>query len=111
MLMGQETEGAAQRKSGSAIDDLFDAIGKEFAGRESELIPLLQRVQGELGFLPEQALREIARFTGLPTAKVFGAATFYAQFRLQPVGKCMVRVCRGTACHVRGGARILKEEV
>jgi NADH-quinone oxidoreductase E subunit len=91
------------------IEDLFAEIRKEFEGRAEELIPMLQRVQGALGFLPEEALIEIARLTGLSAARVFGIATFYSQFRLQPAGKYMIRVCRGTACHVRGGARILRE--
>ncbi len=88
---------------------LFQDLQKEFAGKEEELIALLQIVQRELGYLPEHALREIARLTRLPAARVYGAATFYSQFRLRPTGKYLVRVCRGTACHVRGGARILRE--
>jgi NADH-quinone oxidoreductase subunit E len=70
---------------------------------------MLQSVQKALGFLPEQALLEIAGLTGLSAARVFGTATFYSQFRLQPVGKYIVRVCRGTACHVKGSARILRD--
>jgi len=91
------------------MDGLFDEIGKEFKGRADELIPMLQRVQRALGFLPEQALLEIACLTGLSAARVFGTATFYSQFWFQPVGKYIIRVCRGTACHVKGGARILRE--
>ena len=92
-------------------ESLFAELRKDFSGRKDELIPLLQRVQRELGFLPEQALLEIASLIGLPAAQVFGTATFYSQFRLQPTGKYMVRVCRGTACHVRGGGRIQREVV
>ncbi len=91
------------------MEGLFAEIRKRFEGREDELIPLLQSVQRELGFLPERALLEIARLTRLPAARVFGTATFYAQFRLQPVGKYIVRVCRGTACHVKGSDRILED--
>ncbi|MBS3918400.1 MAG: NADH-quinone oxidoreductase subunit NuoE [Deltaproteobacteria bacterium] len=80
---------------------------KEFKGMANELIPMLQRVQRMLGFLPEQALLEIARLTGLSTARVYGTATFYAQFRFQPAGKYIIRVCRGTACHVKGSDRLL----
>jgi NADH-quinone oxidoreductase subunit E len=90
------------------IEGLFAEIRKEFKGRADELIPMLQRVQRALGFLPEQALLEIARLTRLSAARVFGTATFYAQFRFQPVGKNIVRVCRGTACHVKGSNRILE---
>lgn len=91
------------------MENLIHEVGKGLIGREEELIPLLQSVQRELGFLPEQALREIAHLTRLPVAKVFGTATFYSQFRLVPTGKYLIRVCRGTACHVRGGARIQRE--
>ena len=87
--------------------ELFSAMRKRFRGRADDLIPMLQAAQRELGFLPEQVLLEIARLTGLPSAKVYGTATFYSQFRLQPVGKYIVRVCRGTACHVKGSDRIL----
>lgn len=80
-----------------------------FEGRADELIPMLQCVQKALGFLPEQILLEIARLTRLPAARVFGTATFYSQFRLQPVGKYIIRVCRGTACHVKGSVRILDD--
>ncbi|MDP2968571.1 MAG: NADH-quinone oxidoreductase subunit NuoE [Deltaproteobacteria bacterium] len=90
------------------VEGLFNEIRKEFKGRADELIPMLQRVQRTLGFLPEQALLEIARLTGLSAARVFGTATFYAQFRFQPVGKYIIRVCRGTACHVKGSNRILE---
>jgi NADH-quinone oxidoreductase subunit E len=80
-----------------------------YEGKPENLIPMLQRTQKTWGFLPEWALLEISGYIGLPPAKVFGVATFYAQFRLQPVGKHIIRVCRGTACHVRGSNRILKE--
>lgn len=107
--MEQTTDGESCAKNRLKIESIFAQIGKEFNGREDELIPLLQSVQRELGFLPEQALREIAHLIRLPEARVFGTATFYSQFRLKPVGKYMVRVCRGTACHVRGGSRIQRE--
>jgi NADH-quinone oxidoreductase subunit E len=78
-----------------------------FEGRRQDLIPALQAVQRTLGYLPEEALLEVARRTRLPSATVFGVATFYEQFRLKPVGRHVVRVCRGTACHVKGADRIL----
>jgi NADH-quinone oxidoreductase subunit E len=76
-------------------------------GRREALIPLLQAVQEEFGFLPQDALRAIAHHLNLPAAKVFGVATFYNQFRLLPVGEHTIRVCRGTACHVRGSKQLL----
>jgi NADH-quinone oxidoreductase subunit E len=89
------------------VESLFNEIRKEFKGKANELIPMLQRVQRTLGFLPEQALLEISRLTGLASARVYGTATFYAQFRFQPVGRYIIKVCRGTACHVKGSDRLL----
>jgi len=90
-----------------AVD--LSAIFSSYEGRSHELIPLLQDVQGELGYLPEEAMLEIAEFTGVPDSRVYAVATFYTQFRFTPIGRHHVMVCRGTACHVRGGARILEE--
>ena len=90
------------------FEDQLNEILKKIEGRPEDLIPVLQRVQAALGYLPEKALLEIAYKMALPSAKVFGVATFYTQFRLRPVGKHIIRVCRGTACHVRGSGRILK---
>lgn len=84
------------------------AILAEFpAGKREVLIPILQAVQGVFGFLPEESLAIVGEHLGLSTAKVYGVATFYNQFRLQPVGKHTIRVCRGTACHVRGSKALL----
>jgi NADH-quinone oxidoreductase subunit E len=90
-------------------EDTLSEILRDFEGRPDNLIPLLQRVQRILGYLPEWALLEVSDHVSLPSAKVFGVATFYSQFRLQPIGEHIIRVCRGTACHVRGSNRILKE--
>lgn len=73
----------------------------------SYLIPLLQDVQELYGYLPEESLRDIADYLGMAFSAVYGVATFYNQFRLTPLGKYVVRVCRGTACHVKGSADIL----
>jgi NADH-quinone oxidoreductase subunit E len=73
----------------------------------SALIPILQEVQEKLNYLPEEAVAEIAKYLRIPPSEVFGVLTFYAQFRTTPVGKNRICVCRGTACHVRGGARVL----
>lgn len=72
------------------------------------LIPVLQKAQGVYGYLPKPVLETIARELRLTTAEVFGVVTFYAQFHLNPRGKHIIRVCQGTACHVRGGAKILE---
>jgi NADH-quinone oxidoreductase subunit E len=79
-----------------------------FQGRQVILIPALQAVQEKFGYLPEVAMEEIGRIAGLSANVVYGVASFYAQFRTTPIGKKHVSVCQGTACHVRGGARILE---
>ena len=91
------------------VQEIMTRIRQEFSGTREELIPMLQRIQGYIGFIPESALEEIARFTRTPAASVYGVATFYEQFRLHPVGRHIVKVCRGTACHVKGAERILNE--
>jgi NADH-quinone oxidoreductase subunit E len=74
---------------------------------KSSLIPLLQEVQSVYGYLPESALQEVSDFVGMPLSRVYGVATFYNQFRLAPLGENIIRVCRGTACHVKNSANIL----
>lgn len=72
------------------------------------LISLLQEVQQEFGYLPQEAMLRIARFLGVPPSTVYGVATFYNQFRFTPVGKHPMRVCLGTACHLAGGKLVLE---
>jgi NADH-quinone oxidoreductase subunit E len=71
------------------------------------LIPILQRVQGKLGFLPRAAMTEIAEYLNIAAIDVYGVVTFYNQFRLNPPGRHSIRVCLGTACHMKGGYIIL----
>jgi NADH:ubiquinone oxidoreductase subunit E len=73
------------------------------------LIPLLQDVQREFDYLPEEAMREVARHLGIAETRVYGVATFYSQFSLTPRGENVITVCNGTACHVRGGEKILDD--
>ena len=77
------------------------------AGNRSHLIGLLQDVQDIYGYVPEIAMIDIAEFLEIPTSSVYGVATFYNQFRLTPLGKNVINVCRGTACHVKDSANIL----
>jgi len=77
------------------------------AGREG-LIPLLQDVQDELGFISRESVGEVGRHLGLPASKIYGVATFYNQFRFQPLGRWHVQVCRGTACHVKGSQSVFE---
>ncbi len=93
----------------SNIKEQLDGILSHYDGVSGDLIPILQEAQERFGYLPEGVMAGIAKFLRLPESNVFGVATFYAQFKLTPVGKRIVKVCRGTACHVRGGARILNE--
>lgn len=79
----------------------FKAAG--FKGSPEELIPLLQYYQKSYGYISLTGAKQIARFLGISVAKVFTAASFYAQFRFHSPGKNHVRVCQGTACHVQGG--------
>jgi len=81
-----------------------------FERRPDALIPLLQAVQEHLGYLPPEALQMVARHARVPRSRVYGVASFYSQFRFNPVGRRRVAVCRGTACHV-GGARMILEEL
>jgi len=90
-------------------EEQLSGILSYYSGRRDELIPILQEVQERFQYLPEDAMKEIARFLRLSETTVFGVATFYAQFKFYPSGRRVVKVCRGTACHVRGGARILRE--
>lgn len=73
-------------------------------GRERRnLIPMLQQVQGRIGYLPHAAMRAIAAHLDIPDIDVYGVVTFYNQFRLNPPGRHSIRVCLGTACHMKGG--------
>jgi NADH:ubiquinone oxidoreductase subunit E len=86
-----------------------EEVLSRFRGDKAELIPILQQVQEVLGYLPEDALTRIAAFTRVPESTVFGVATFYSQFRLEPMGRNLIRVCRGTGCYVKGSPRLLDE--
>jgi NADH-quinone oxidoreductase E subunit len=77
------------------------------AGRDA-LIPILQEVQEDQGYLSREAVIRIGKHLNLPTTKIYGVATFYNQFRFQPKGKYHLMVCRGTACHVKGSGRVLE---
>ena len=79
------------------------AILKGFARKKQYLIPILQSVQGKLGYLPRETMLEIAAYLNIAAVDVYGVVTFYNQFRLNPPGKHSVRVCLGTACHMKGG--------
>ena len=79
-----------------------------YRGQKGALIPVLQKAQEELGYLSEETISEVADFLSLSKNEVYGVASFYAQFRFERQGEHAVRVCQGTACHVRGGQRIME---
>lgn len=82
------------------------AVIVEESDAHGNLIALLQRTQNELGYVPEAAVNEISRLTGIPTSRIYGILTFYAQFSIVPSGRHKIFVCHGTACHVAGAKRI-----
>jgi len=86
---------------------LVDPILQKHESREDALITMLQEIQEVYSYLPEDALNRLSREAMIPMSRIFAVATFYAQFYLKPRGQLTVRVCRGTACHVRGGSLIL----
>ena len=88
---------------------IIKEIKNDFVGKREEIIPMLQRVQNRFGYIPQIVMEEIAYLTKAPSAAVYGVATFFKQFRSQPIGRHIVKVCRGTACHVKGAENILNE--
>jgi NADH-quinone oxidoreductase subunit E len=91
------------------VQDKLKEIFSRFNGEEHELIPILQATQEAFRYLPAAAMQEIADFLRMSNSSVYAVATFYAQFKLTPLGKKIIRVCRGTACHVRGSSKVLNE--
>lgn len=88
-------------------EQIADIIAQHKGGR-GDLIPILQKVQETYGYLPKEAIVQISESIGIPHSDIYGVLTFYAQFRTKPTGKNRVMVCRGTACHVKGGPRVLR---
>jgi NADH-quinone oxidoreductase subunit E len=85
------------------IRERIEALFERTGNKKENLIPILQQIQAEVGYLPPEAMLEVARFLNIPEIDVYSVATFYNQFRLTPPGKHSIRVCMGTACHVKGG--------
>ncbi len=92
--MAKEEDGIVEKTR-----EILEAIDS----KQGSLIPILQQIQAEFGYLPSPAMLETARFLNIPEIDVYSVATFYNQFRLTPPGKHSIRVCMGTACHVKGG--------
>jgi len=85
--------------------DIFSGL----KGEEGDLIPLLQRIHEKFGYIPEEAIKQMSRFLKISENQIFGVASFYSQFKFVEPGKCTIKVCMGTACHVRGSQSILEE--
>ncbi|MCF7935047.1 MAG: NADH-quinone oxidoreductase subunit NuoE [Synergistales bacterium] len=83
-------------------------IVDQYKTTQGALIPCLQHLQNTFGYLPAEALETASRELSIPLAEIYGVATFYAQFHLSPRGRHIIRICRGTACHVRGSATLLE---
>jgi NADH-quinone oxidoreductase subunit E len=89
--------------------DLLNPLIKKYRNQKGKLIPLLQGAQNLYGYIPEEAFVKFANETNLKINDMYGVATFYAQFRLKPVGKHIVRVCHGTACHVQNAPKVTED--
>ena len=87
-----------------AVDTVIDTLA---VSAESNLIGVLQEVQARLGYLPPEALEAVSRRIKIPLSRIYGVVSFYAQFYTEPHGRHTIRCCRGTACHVRGGKRVI----
>lgn len=89
------------------MEERIKEILASFEGNQRELIPMLQAVQHEEGYLSDLAMKEIASYIGLPESKVYGVATFFSQFYFEPRGEHEIKVCLGTACHVKGALQLI----
>ena len=87
---------------------LLDSVLKEYAPVKGSLITILQHTQDIYGYLPKEAIKLISEKTGIAESEILGVATFYTQFRFEPVGKYLIMLCQGTACHVNSSELILQ---
>ena len=84
----------------------IEPLIEKYRNKKGNLIPLLQGIQALYGYIPEQAFIMLSEETGIKLSDMYGVATFYAQFRLKPVGKYIIKVCHGTACHVQNATKV-----
>ncbi len=106
-----ETKECTCEKRFADIDDLrpVEEIIERYGHEKGALIPMLQDAQDAYGYLDEKIMRELAKRAGYQLSQLYGVATFFAQFRLQPIGEYLIKVCHGTACHVAGATQITDE--
>lgn len=105
--MSNCTSCSCSNHSSKNLPEDLSKIFEKYAKKRENVIPLLQDVQEKYGYLSKENLISISEYLNVPTSNVYGVATFYNQFRLIPLGKHIIRVCRGTACHVKGSDKIL----
>jgi len=84
----------------------LDQIIEPYLGKKEMVIPVLQKVQEHFGYLPRPAMEWVSEHMNIPLSRLYGVATFYAQFKMKPRGKYIIRVCKGTACHIQGSPKI-----
>ena len=92
----------------AGIECYVGSLVKKYGTDNNSLIPILQAVQSLYNYLPKELLLEVSRQTGIPLSKIYGVATFYAFFSLDPKGKYIIKICNGTACHVRNNKPIVE---
>ncbi len=90
------------------MENGLSEILSSYKGSKSDLIPILQNIQFNYGYLPEESMKEVSKFTKVPESEIYGVASFYSQFRFTPRGKNHIMVCMGTACHVQGADQIIE---
>ena len=101
--------GSALADNGIEGRQVVDGILERFQpARADDLLPLLQQIQDEYGYLPADVLEHVSEVTGIPTSRMYGVITFYSLFHLEKRGRHTVRACPGTACHVRGGQGVIR---
>jgi NADH-quinone oxidoreductase subunit E len=102
--MASSSKGGDRLEKEQQLDDILDS----YKGKQGPLIPVLQKVQERLGYLSEEAVNKVAKALKVSESEIFGVASFYAQFRFTRPGEHRIKVCLGTACHVRGGGLIME---
>ena len=100
-------EGVGKEEGGSGFSSFKVELWK-YQGEMGALIPLLQSAQETYGYVPESAIDHISEIVGIPAADIYGVVTFYSQFRLKPMGKNIIKICDGTACHVNASTAIIR---
>jgi NADH-quinone oxidoreductase subunit E len=102
-----KSEAAVETAKMDPIDlSALDQIVEPYLSKKEMVIPVLQKVQEHFGYLPRPAMEGVSRLMRIPLSRLYGVATFYAQFKMKPRGRNIIRVCKGTACHIQGSPKI-----